>query len=99
MFTKFGAVLAVLLTTSAFAANVDVRNHELQGRINQGVRSGELNRFEAGRLERREVGIRREVARERAFNGGALTRGERGRVERQENRLSRSVYFDKHNCR
>ncbi len=99
MLTRLAAVLAAVLTTSAFAANVDLRQHDLQARIDAGARDGQLNRYEYGRLEGRERGINREIARDRFRNGGYLTRGERNRVERQENRLSRSVYFDRHNCR
>ncbi|MFT3839283.1 MAG: hypothetical protein QM723_20035 [Myxococcaceae bacterium] len=97
--TKLGAVLAVLLTTSAFAANVDVRQRDLQGRINQGVRDGSLNRREAVRLESREKAIKREIARDRIENGGRLTVGEKVRIEKQENRLSGSVYRERHDLR
>ncbi len=99
MLTRLAAVLAVVFTTSAFAANVDCRQHELQGRINQGARDGSLNRFEHARLERRERGINREIARDRFYNGGSLTRGERSRIERQENGLSRSIYRERHDLR
>ena len=99
MLTKLAAVLAVVFTTSAFAANVDCRQHEMQGRINQGVRDGSLNRFEHGRLEYRERAINREIARDRFRNGGYLTRGERNRIERQENGLSRSIYRERHDFR
>ncbi len=99
MITKYGAALAVLLATSAFAGNVDARERNLQYRIDQGVRSGELNRRETARLEGRERHIDREIARDRAFHGGYLTPREHLRVERQENRLSRSVYREKHDLR
>ena len=99
MVTKYGAALAVLLATSAFAGNVDARERHLQYRIDQGIRSGELNRREAARLEGRERHIDREIARDRALNGGYLTPREHLRVERQENRLSRSVYREKHDLR
>jgi len=81
------AVAGLLMATSAFAGEVDARASCEQSRINQGVRSGELTRREAGRLEGREVAIRREIHRDRAFNGGVLSPGEKARINRQENRL------------
>jgi hypothetical protein len=99
MLTKLAAILAVVVTSTAFAANVDCRQHDMQGRINQGVRDGSLNRYEYGRLEGRERGINREIARDRFYNGGRLTRGERFRIERQENGLSRSIYRERHDFR
>jgi hypothetical protein len=100
MKSTIGAVLAgalMLLSTSAFAGEVDRREHCQQERITQGVRDGSLNRREAVRLERKESRIRREVRAERRENGGRLTQGERGRVNRQENRLSREIARDRHN--
>ncbi len=100
MITKLGAALVgALLATSAHAAEVDRREVNQQARIEQGVRSGQLNRREAGRLEAREGRIERELGRDRALNGGHLTGRERARIERQENRVSRSIYADKHNRR
>jgi hypothetical protein len=43
--------------------------------------------------------IDREVARDRARNGGTLTGRERAKVERQQNRVSRSIYREKHDRR
>jgi hypothetical protein len=99
MVTKFGAALAVLLATSAFAGHPDARECNQQRRIEQGVRSGELNRRETRRLEGREMHIDREVARDRARNDGTLTGRERAKVERQQNRVSRSIYREKHDRR
>ncbi len=99
MVTKFGAALAVLLATSAFAGRVDARECNQQRRIEQGVHSGALNPREARRLEGREMHLDREVARDRAFHGGTLTPREKVKVERQENRVSRSIYREKHDLR
>jgi hypothetical protein len=90
------AVAGLLLSMSAFAGELDRRADAEQARINEGVRSGELTRPEARRLESRELHMRREIARDRAFGG--LTAGERARINRQENRLSRSIYAQKHDC-
>lgn len=101
MLTKLGAVLigAMLTTPSAHAAQVDRREVAQQERIDHGIRNGELNRREAGRLEAREGRLEREIGRDRAIHGGRLSGFERARIERQQNRLSRSIAFDRHNCR
>jgi hypothetical protein len=95
----------ILMTTAimagmALAANaqsVYQREHYQQGRIAQGVRSGSLTPGETGHLERQEAGVRREIARDRFYNGGHLTAGERSRINGQQNHLSNEIYRDKHN--
>ncbi len=97
------AIGAVLLATSAMAANaaaagpIQQRRENQQDRIAQGVASGQLTARETVRLERREVGLNREVGAMRRANGGVLTPGERCLVNRQQNRLSRGIYRFKHN--
>jgi hypothetical protein len=93
------AVLVLSATSPALSAEVDRREANQQGRIAQGVRSGELTPRETARLERQEARIHREIRRERAANGGALTPAERARVNRQQDRLSRRIYRAKHDGR
>jgi len=94
-----GAVtaLAVFLLLGAVApveAAINQRQRRQQARIRQGVRSGELTRAEARRLERGEARIgRREM---RARRDGTFTPRERGRIQRQLNRESRAIYRQKH---
>jgi hypothetical protein len=87
--------VAALFSLSAFAAEVDRRANHQQARINQGVQSGELNRPEAARLDRRQERIENEIARDRA-DGPGLTPAERAKIQRKENRLSRDIYRQKH---
>jgi len=89
-------IAAVLvLAAPALAQSVGQRSDNLQGRINQGVASGQLNATEAARLQRQENRLQREIARDRV-DGGGLTAHERAKIQRQENRLSRHVYAQKH---
>ncbi len=90
------ALLALGLAVPAFAAEVDRRQVNQQGRIAEGVESGQLTPRETARLERKEARIRHEIRRDRAENGGTLTPAERARVNRQENRVSRQIYRQKH---
>jgi hypothetical protein len=96
--TLVAAVAGLLMSIPAFAAEVDARAAAEQARINQGVRSGELTRAETRRLEAREMRIEREIGRDRAMGCGHLTPGEKARINRQENRLSRSIYAQKHDA-
>lgn len=93
---KLFLVAIALAATSAFAQPyVGGRASSLQGRINQGVASGELNGREAMRLQRQENHLRNRIARDRC-DGGGLTQREAARINREENRLSRRVYSQKH---
>jgi len=93
--TLFGVAAMVLFGALIPAeAGVDRRQRRQQARIRQGVRSGELTRGEARRLERGEARIARREARAR--RDGNFTRRERGRIQRQLNRESRAIYRQKH---
>jgi len=78
------------------ASEVGRRQENQQDRIAQGIKSGRLNAGQTANLEGREAGINREIRTDRAYNGGKLTAGERAQVNRQQNRLSRTIYHDKH---
>ena len=75
--------------------SVNARQREQQQRIREGLRSGELTRREAGRLEAEESRIRRNEAQARR-SGGQFTPRERARIERQLNHSSRDIYRQKH---
>lgn len=74
---------------------IDRREARQQGRIRQGIRSGELTSRETYRLERQQAKLRLTEARFRR-SGGRLTASERARLQRQENRTSRTIYRQKH---
>jgi len=78
---------------------VGKREMDQQGRIAQGVASGQLTAGEAKNLERGERGINNEIKNDRAANGGKLTNQERAQVNRQQNKMSQKIYNDKHNAR
>jgi hypothetical protein len=78
-------------------SEVGRRQENQQDRIARGIKSGRLNAGETTNLESRETGLRSEVRADRSVNSGTLTPGERSSVNRQQNRLSNSIYRDKHN--
>ena len=93
---------AMLLTGAAQAQTPDhhgvaYRMHHQQGRIAEGVESGQLTPREASRLERREASLHRQDYRMHR-SGGRFTPAERRRLEREENRTSGAIYHQKHDA-
>ena len=78
--------------------SVNGRRYNQQGRIANGVGSGQLTAGETKNLEGREAGLNNEIHNDRQANGGKLTPQERQQVNHQQNNLSHSIYDDKHNA-
>jgi hypothetical protein len=78
--------------------SVNGRRYNQQGRIANGVSSGQLTAGETKNLEGREAGLNKEIHNDRAANGGTLTPQEHQQVNQQQNNLSKSIYNDKHNA-
>lgn len=76
---------------------VNRRQTRQQKRIAQGVKNGSLNPKETARLEKREAGVQRQEQRDMAKHNGHLTKAEQHQLNRRENRISRTIYKDKHN--
>jgi hypothetical protein len=93
--------LASAGNASAYCApyrhNVNPRIYHQDGRIYQGVRSGELTRGEARDLRHDDRQIHREEWRDRWANGGRLTPYERRDLQHDLNQQSREIYAYKHN--
>jgi hypothetical protein len=78
--------------------SVNGRRYNQQGRIANGVASGQLTPGETRNLENREANLNKQIHNDRAANGGTLTPQERQQVHQQQNNLSKSIYNDKHNA-
>jgi hypothetical protein len=78
--------------------SVNGRRFNQQGRIANGISSGQLTPAETKNLENRQAGLNREIHNDRAANGGTLTPQEHSQVNQQQNNLSKSIYNDKHNA-
>jgi hypothetical protein len=76
---------------------INGRRFNQQGRIANGITSGQLTAHEATNLERREANFNRQIRAERQANRGQLTPQERQQAWQRQNNLSRSIYNDKHN--
>lgn len=87
------------MTSATFAeGRVATRQERQQQRIGNGVKNGSLTPKETSHLEDREAALNKEVRTDRKANGGTLTNQEKRQVTRQQNRLSNSIYRDKHNA-
>ena len=93
--------LTVALGATAMASTrtpyINRRQENQQDRIRQGIKSGELTRHEAVRLERESGRIQGEKLIDKS--DGHVTQGERRQLDRQLNRESRQIYRLKHNER
>lgn len=89
------AATAQAQTTDQHRHSINARERRQERRIHQGVRSGELTRREARRLQAQQARIRVNEAYARR-SGGRFTARERARIQRQENRASRRIYRQKH---
>src|SRR5215472_18497124 len=81
------------------APGINQRKENQQDRIANGVGSGQLTAGETRNLEKREAGLNAEENRMEKRDDGNLTAADKARLTRQQNRLSRSIYRDKHNGR
>ena len=74
---------------------VNEREAKQQERIDQGVKSGDLNPKEAARLEKREEHIKK--MNDKAMADGEMSKKEFKRIEHAQNKASRKVFRKKHN--
>src|ERR1700733_4193342 len=97
------AAFCTLLTGAGLAQvtgqTIQNRKNDQQGRIAQGVRSGQLTRGETRNVESRERSVNHEEHAMRRADGGHLTAGDKAALTRRQNNISRSIYKDKHNAR
>ncbi len=76
---------------------VEARENNLQSRIDQGVKSGQLTPAEASSLQEKADAIKKKVAEDIA-DDGRLGKGEQRELNRAENRLSREIRSEKHDA-
>ncbi|MBT0962557.1 hypothetical protein [Denitromonas iodatirespirans] len=93
-----GAILAACTFSVPAMADrgdrVDARQDRQQHRIERGLRSGDLTRPEARRLERGQDRIDR--LQHRAYADGRVTPRERARIHQEVKRQDRHIYRERH---
>jgi len=75
---------------------VNRREARQQQRIGNGIKSGKLNSQQAAHLEKREASVQNREQKDMAKHSGHLTKAEQKGINRQQNRISKSIYKDKH---
>src|SRR5947207_3446778 len=95
--TTIAAALSLAFCGAALAqAGTVQRDVNQQQRIEQGLKSGQLNTREASRLEGEESRVERDQAR--AMQDGKLSPAEKARLAREQDRVSRDIYREKHDA-
>ena len=98
--TQFAAVvLGAALVLPALAQTtstprIDQRQENQQRRIDQGVKSGQLNKKEARRLEKGQARVQK--MEDKAVADGKVTAKERAKIEKAQDRQSRKIQREKH---
>ena len=102
-----GSAAAQTTTTSGAGAGVvdpghprvnqvNGREANQQRRIANGVNSGKLTPGQTANLEKREANVQAREQKDMAAHNGHLTKAEQRGINRQQNRISKSIYKDKH---
>ena len=105
MFT--GSAIAQTTTTSGAGPGVidpghprvnqvNGRETNQQNRIANGVKNGSLSPKQTSNLEKREANVQNREKKDMAAHNGHLTKAEQNGINRQQNRISKSIYKDKH---
>ncbi len=93
-------ILALMLSGALAAtsyAQINQRRENQQDRIAAGIRNGQLNPRETAHLETREAHLNSQIRYDRSRDNGHLTGAERFRINQDQNRISNSIYRDRHN--
>ena len=72
------------------------RQERQQQRIANGVENGKLSPKQTAHLENREARVQNREQKDMAAHNGHLTKAEQKGINRQQNRISKSIYKDKH---
>lgn len=83
-----------LLAQTTSTPRIDQRQQNQQQRIDQGVKSGQLNRKEAARLKKGQARIRQ--MENKAMADGKVTVKERARIAKAQDREGRRIIREKH---
>jgi hypothetical protein len=76
---------------------VNGRSENQQDRIARGINNGSLSPKETANLETREASVQKQEQADMAKHNGHLTKTEQNQLNRRQNRISHSIYKDKHN--
>ena len=94
--TTSGAGPGVVDPSHPRVNQVNGRETNQQNRIANGVKNGSLSPKQTNNLENREASVQNREKKDMAAHNGHLTKAEQNGINRQQNRISKSIYKDKH---
>jgi len=94
VFAALLAAAALPLAAQTGTPKIDQREANQQGRIQQGVNSGQLTTKETAKLEKGEAKIDKMEAK--AKSDGTVTDKERKKITKAQNKESKKIYKEKH---
>jgi hypothetical protein len=94
--TTSGAGPGVVDPSHPRVNQVNGRETNQQNRIANGVKNGSLSPKQTSNLENREANVENREKKDMAAHNGHLTKAEQNGINRQQNRISKSIYKDKH---
>jgi hypothetical protein len=94
--TTSGAGAGVVDPDHPRVNQVNGREANQQNRIGNGVKNGSLSPKQTSNLENREASVQNREKKDMAAHNGHLTKAEQNGINRQQNRISKSIYKDKH---
>lgn len=75
---------------------VNKREQNQQNRVANGLKSGKMSAQQASNIEKREASVQNQEQKDMAAHNGHLTKAEQRQLNGRENRISKSIYKDKH---
>ena len=75
---------------------VNKREQNQQNRIANGLKNGSMSAQQASNVEKREASVQNQEQKDMAAHNGHLTKAEQRQLNRRENRISKTIYKDKH---
>jgi hypothetical protein len=92
------ALAMILLTAPAtLGQRIENRKDRQEARVEEGKKSGELNKKEAARIKARQRDLNKQIREDRK-DGGGLTAVERAKIEKRQDNISGDLYKQKHDA-
>jgi len=75
---------------------VNKREQNQQNRVANGLKNGTMNAQQASNVEKREASVQNQEQKDMNANNGHLTKAEQKQLNGRQNKISKSIYKDKH---
>lgn len=92
----FTLVMGLAISSASAQVAGGINNHYQRARIAQGVRSGELTRFERHKLRKEQKRYHRHLRRAK-LNDGHISPRERKMLKHEQRKMDRHIFRYKHN--